>query len=84
MGLIAMPPAIIEPADIEDFGAPELFATGWAIRWGPEVITAVILSERMEAQCLRRQAVARIYFPRSRWHQALDLTLATMGAVREH
>ena len=82
MGLIAVPPAIIEPAEVEDFGCPELFATGWALDIGSEVVSAVAYVEKREAKRIRCLAVARLYFPRSRWQRSLDLTLAAIRAGR--
>lgn len=82
MGLIAMPPAIIEPAELEDFGCPEMFATGWALHIGSEVVSTVAYVERPERMRVRRIAVVRVYYPRSLWHQALDLTMAAIRAGR--
>lgn len=82
MGLIVMPPAIIEPADVEDFGAPELFATGWALNIGSEVVSTVAYVERPETTRIRRVAVVRVYYPTSLWHRSLDLTMAAIRAGR--
>lgn len=83
MGLITKPPAL-EPAEVEDFGCPELFATGWALNIGPEIVSTVAYVERPERMRMRRIAVARVYYPRSLWHRSLDLTLAAIRAGRVH
>ncbi len=84
MGLIAQPPAIIVPADIEDFGAPELFASGWALHIGPEIVSTVAYVERPDTTRMRHIAVVRVYYPTSLWHRSLDLTMAAIRAGRAH
>lgn len=84
MGLITKPPAIITPVDVEDFGAPELFATGWALHIGPEVVSTVAYVERPDMTRMRHIAVVRVYYPRSLWHRSLDMTMAAIRAGRLH
>lgn len=69
------PPAIIEPAELDDFGAPEVYAEGWVMDFGPEVITGTSYVERVERGVIRRQVVVRVRYPRSRWMTALGATL---------
>lgn len=83
MRLIVQTPAM-EPVDIDDFGCPELFGHGWTTLIQPEVITTIVYCERIEAHAVRRYAVCRVHFPRSRWHAALDLTLARLRGAWVH
>lgn len=83
MGLIVQTAGLVEP-EIEDFGVPEYYATGWVMDIGAEVVSAVAYIERTEGRRVRCQAVARLHMPRSQWHQALDRTLAMLGAGRGH
>lgn len=73
--IMQSPPAIIEPAELEDFGAPDIFAHGWAMDFGTEVITGISYVERIERGAIRRQVVVRVHYPRSRWMAALNTTL---------
>jgi len=76
MAIVMMnPPAIIEPVDLDDFGAPEVYAEGWVMDFGPEVITGTSYVERVERGVIRRQVVVRVRYPRSRWMAALNTTL---------
>ena len=80
MGMMRAPP-IIDPADIvevEDYGAPDIFATGWTMGFGPEVITGISHVDRMERGIIRRQIVCRVHYPRSQWMAAVSATLGAM------
>lgn len=84
MPLIMQPPAIIEPVEMEDFGAPDIFATGWVMDFGTEVITGTSYVERIERGVIRRQVVVRVRYPRSRWMAAVNATLAGMRGGPVH
>jgi len=58
-----------------DCGAPEVYAEGWVMDFGPEVITGTSYVERVERGVIRRQVVVRVRYPRSRWMAALNTTL---------
>lgn len=82
--IMAVPPAIYEPADIEDYGAPDIFATGWTMDFGPEVITGISHVDRIERGVIRRQVVVRVRYPRSQWLAAVDATLIGVRGGRGH
>lgn len=69
------PPAIVQAVDLEDFGAADIYADGWVMDFGPEVITGTSYVERIERGVIRRQIVVRVHYPRSRWMEALGTTL---------
>ena len=73
-------PPIIDLADIqvEDYGAPDIFATGWTMQFGPEVITGISHIDRMERGIIRRQVVCRVWYPRSQWLTAVTATIGGM------
>lgn len=76
--IMQSPPAIIEPAELDDYGAADVYADGWAMDFGPEVITGISYVERVERGVIRRQVVVRVRYPRSRWMAAVNMTLAGM------
>lgn len=78
------PPAIVQAADLDDFGAPEVYAEGWVMDFGPEVITGTSYVERVERGVIRRQVVVRVRYPRSRWMTALNATLVGMRGGGVH
>jgi len=82
--IMAVPPAIVEPAEVEDYGAPDIFATGWTMDFGVEVITGISHIDRIERGVIRRQVVVRVHYPRSRWLAAVDTTLIGMRGGRAH
>lgn len=69
------PPAIMEPVELEDFGAPDFLAHGWTMTFGPELITGTMYIERIDRGTIRRQVVCRAHFPRSHWMRAIETTL---------
>lgn len=75
--------AFVEP-EVDDFGAPDIFATGWIMGWGAEVITGISYIERMERGVIRRQVVCRVHYPRSRWMAAFDATMIGMRGEGLH
>lgn len=83
MGFLAMPPAMIEP-EIIDMGAPDIFASGWLMNFGPEIITGTSYVERMECGVIRRYVACRVHYPRSAWMKALDTTLVGVKAGLGH
>lgn len=82
--IMHMPPAIIEPAELDDFGAPDIFAHGWTMEFTPEVITGTSYVERVERGVIRRQVVVRVRYPRSRWMAAVNATLVGMRGGGVH
>lgn len=78
------PPAITEPVEMEDFGAPDFMAHGWTMQWSPEIITGVSWIERFQSGRISRHVVARVHYPRSRWMTALDATLIGLRGDRQH
>ena len=73
--IMAAPPVVMEPEVVEDYGAPDIFATGWTMNFGPEVITGISHIDRAERGVLRRYVVCRVHYPRSQWMDALNTTL---------
>lgn len=84
MPIVMSPPAIIEPVELDDFGAPDIFAHGWAMEFTPEVITGTSYVERVERGVIRRQVVVRVRYPRSRWMTALNATLVGVRGGASH
>jgi len=82
--IMQSPPAIIEPVEMEDFGAPDIYASGWTMDFGPEVITGISYVEKIERGVIRRQVVVRVRYPRSRWMAAVNATLAGMRGGLVH
>lgn len=81
MGIVVRP--AIEP-ELVDMGAPEIFATGWLMSYGPEIITGTSYVERIECGVLRRYVACRVHYPRSAWMRALDTTLVGVRGDRGH
>lgn len=75
MAIVISPPAIVQAVELDDFGAPDFLGHGWMMTFGPELVTGAIYIERIERGVIRRQVVCRAHFPRSRWMQAIDMTL---------
>ena len=78
------PPAVVQAADLEDLGAPDIYADGWVMDFGIEVITGTSYVERIERGVIRRQVVVRVRYPRSRWMAAVNATLAGMRGGPVH
>jgi len=75
MSVIMSRPVLVEPVEVEDLGAPDIFATGWTMDFGPEVITGISHIDRVERGVLRRYVVCRVHYPCSQWMNALNATL---------
>lgn len=78
------PPAIVQAVDLEDFGAADIYADGWVMDFGPEVITGTSYVERIERGVIRRQIVVRVRYPRSKWMAALNTTLVGVRGGEVH
>lgn len=78
MALVSAMKTIMEAMDhveVEDYGAIDLYATGWTMDFQPEVITGISHVDRVERGIIRRRIVCRVHYPRSQWMQALNSTL---------
>lgn len=78
MSLIMQSPSLVEATELEDLGAPDIYADGWVMNFGVEVITGTSYVERIERGVIRRQVVVHVRYPRSRWMAAVNATITGM------
>lgn len=71
MGTLYIPPAIVEPAVIEDYTAPQIYSDGGVVRIGSETCTTICYRAYVIGGAVELHEVARIIQPRS----AFDVSL---------
>lgn len=80
MGIVLARVVSVTPEIIEDFGAPDIFATGWTMAYGSEVITGISHIDSVDNGVVRRRIVCRVHYPRTQWMACVE---ATIGSMRE-
>lgn len=83
--IMAAPPvALVEPEIVEDYGAIDVFATGWTMQFSPEIITGISHIDSLERGILRRRIVVRTHYPRCQWLQAVEATVCGIKGGGAH
>ena len=71
MGALYVPPSIIEPAVVEDYTAPQIYADGGIVRIGPETCHTICYRAYVIDSHVELREVARIIQPRSSFDASL-------------